>query len=782
MMANKMNLYLNQIKYCSIGIFSISCLFLSGHLIANEDNVLYTENGINVQKVPSWSPLGGGSVQYVRTRAQTTIQKKTAQHQGEVNRQVEQVVKPAKQLIKEESTETIAVKEPIKETFSIKELESRENAIDRLNTKPTIQTRKLHVRIEDDRYGAQALLEQLKLTNLEQKRQKKAEDLKLAPGKQVVDDSKKQSVKKIAKLKKINRRRHNPEDTVIKQLNFQGANILDVSKALSDISGLNFVSTEQAAKKNVTVFLQDISVINALETITKNSGLWYRKDKRSGVYRIMTTQEYARDLVVYREDITKIFRLLHPNPMQIANAIQDLYPNRVILSLGMFDDTFLQPIGQGGAARSTGIGRSNNSRGRGLGGGGLGGGGLGGGGLRGNQQGLNTTLDATKQDLASQVTSEQLSNLESRQGNLNANNSVSTEQLAGFTKGQQPIFVTLAREQDLMIVRTSDLAAMKDIESLVKALDLPTKQVLLEMKILSLDVGDFYRRATDLDFMPNAELRQGPLTDQPKNPLGTIAPINQSTTSTIGGTTITQDGVVNLGVSHILGLGNFALEGGTFVYQFLSDKIRARIQLLQQNNRINTLSSPILLTANKKPARVFVGVEQVVTTGFEAVTGTTNGLVATNPAIVPITEIRDIGNTLQVQPNINGDKTVTLLVQQDASTLVRGASAIPIPVGNTVQSFNVDSVRTSNIQGTVVAKDGLTIAIGGLIDATDSIEEQSVPFISEFPIIGELFKREVKEKSKRELILLITPHIIDTPNESDDISRDVVEPLTETEW
>jgi general secretion pathway protein D len=229
-------------------------------------------------------------------------------------------------------------------------------------------------------------------------------------------------------------------------------------------------------------------------------------------------------------------------------------------------------------------------------------------------------------------------------------------------------------------------------------------------------------------------------------------------------------------------LGNFALEGGTFVYQFMNDKIRARIQLLQENNRINTLSSPILLATNNKPARVFVGTEQVVTTGFDAISGAANSVSVGAPAIIPVTEIRNIGNTLQVMPKINADGTVTLLIQQDSSSLLRGASTIPIPVGSNIQSFNVDSVRTSNIQGTVVAKNGLTVAIGGLIDTNDSESEQKVPLLGDIPFIGELFKRKVKSKGKRELMLLITPHIIDTPHNGENVSRDAFAPIMDQEW
>jgi general secretion pathway protein D len=82
----------------------------------------------------------------------------------------------------------------------------------------------------------------------------------------------------------------------------------------------------------------------------------------------------------------------------------------------------------------------------------------------------------------------------------------------------------------------------------------------------------------------------------------------------------------------------------------------------------------------------------------------------------------------------------------------------------------------------VQAKDGLTIAIGGLIDTSDREEEQSVPILSEFPILGEFFKRKVQQKSKRELLLLITPHIIETAHQGEDLSRDAIEPIMGQEW
>jgi general secretion pathway protein D len=576
------------------------------------------------------------------------------------------------------------------------------------------------------------------------------------------------------------------ENAVISKIEFKQANMLDVARALSDMSGLNIVTTDAAAKKNVTVFLQNISVKNALDIISKNSGLWYRYDKTAKNYRIMTTDEYQSDLVIYRDDVTRVYDIMHPNPFVIANAIKDLYGNRVRLSIGVEDNTSMGNFGAAGAVAATtrNVGGNNSS-------------------LNSSRQnnnsqnpngagGNNNETGSERVVISEKLSSEKIAKIEEQLRSQNGDKTISTEILRDVSAQEQPIYVTLNREHSFVVVRTSDVQAIKDIEDLIKQMDRPTQQVLLEMKILSLDVGDTYRQGVDIDYIPDSTEVRGPTTDQDRNPLHTTAgtqstSTNTSTNTDSNGNTSTSTGtttgtIARGGVRNILGLGNFALEGGTFVYQFMNDNIRARIQLLQTNNKINTLSSPILLATNNKPARVFVGTEQVITTGFDAVAGGANAVSTGSPAVIPVTEVRNVGNTLQIMPKINANGTVTLMIQQDSSSILTGASSIPVIVGSTVQRFSVDSVKTSNIQGTVVAKDGLTVAIGGLIDTTESEEEQKVPLLGDIPLLGELFKRKATTKGKRELLLLITPHIIANPQDAEDLTRDAIEPISDQEW
>jgi general secretion pathway protein D len=529
------------------------------------------------------------------------------------------------------------------------------------------------------------------------------------------------------------------EDAIISKLEFKQANMVDVVRALADMSGLNIVATDEAAKKTVTVFLQNISVKDALDTISKNSGLWYRQDKTSKTYRIMSTVEFQSDMVVYREDVTKIFNLMHPNPVIVATAIRDIYGDRVRLSLGVEDTTTIGGFAAGTTQTTTtsNFNRNGNS---------------------GNRTSSRTTTTRTGQPattgvggigvesdraVTDRLTPEQLDKLTDRLVEYGDVRTIASEALKGISRSEQPIYITLNREHNLLIVRTTDMEAVKDIEYLIKEMDRPTPQVLLEMKVLELTSGDSFRQSFSLS-------------------------------GTSGDGTGKHD--------QTFGLGNFPVEGGSLVYTYMSKVISARLELLEKNNHVNTLSSPILLASNNKMSKVFVGQERVIVTGIASTLSLVSNGVVTPGLVTPVTEVREIGNTLQILPKINADRSVTLIIQQDSSTVTVGGGTIPIVANNVVQNFNIDTVNISKIEGTVVAKDGLTVAIGGLIGSSTSNNVQKVPFLGDIPILGQLFQRKDNSTTKSELILLITPHIITAPSEAEDVTRDAVEIISEQEW
>ena len=123
-----------------------------------------------------------------------------------------------------------------------------------------------------------------------------------------------------------------------------GRSVREIIDLLSESSGLNIVATPEAAEKTVTLTLRNVRVIDAIEIMAKISSLWYREEETTGTIRLMTTEQFQEDLVVFRNDATRVFTLLHPNALTIAMTIRNLYGPRVVLSPQFFDDDIMVGI------------------------------------------------------------------------------------------------------------------------------------------------------------------------------------------------------------------------------------------------------------------------------------------------------------------------------------------------------------------------------------------------------------------------------------------------------
>ncbi|MBL4849642.1 MAG: hypothetical protein JKY65_29275, partial [Planctomycetes bacterium] len=350
--------------------------------------------------------------------------------------------------------------------------------------------------------------------------------------------------------------------------------------------------------------------------------------------------------------------------------------------------------------------------------------------------------DDRSQRLTGDLTAERLARLEEREGRITGGD------LEGATETRPVIAVTVNQRHNLIVVRTSDAEALEEVEALVLELDRPTAQVLLEVKILEVRLGDDFRSVFDADWI-DGPVQNNLATGKPANPLVS------------GANTVLQQ---------VGAAGNFPLSGGTLIYQFLNDHVRLRLQLMARENRLAVLATPLLLCANSESARIFVGEERPLVRNFELQSTTTNGVVTNT--VVPTVDLRDIGNTLRIVPNINADRSVTLSIVQDISSVNIGGAALPVPSGSGgISTFSVDTVNTANLEVTVVAKDGLTIAIGGLIRKELVDRQEGIPYLMDLPLIGWLFGETVRAESQRELVLLITPHVLMTPAESAARSR-----------
>lgn len=515
------------------------------------------------------------------------------------------------------------------------------------------------------------------------------------------------------------------DKTTIASVEFLDTTVGDAIRILTEISGLNIIATEKARKKRVSLFLSDITIKDALESLSSITGLWYRHNRETGVYILMTTEEYSKDVVISRTEYTKTFIMKHHNIASTAEIIESLYGIRVQVTepspdIGSYeldesiDDT---TGGTGGNSTSGGNRTSGNQRNP-----------------RNqrnnfnNRAGFNSNRGSNDQDneLAKieSLTPSQFSMLQTDGAMVETINESLIANVSQQLKAT--IYVTYNELHNLLFIRSSDEDALESIAQLIKEIDKPAKQVLLQMKILRVSLDDQHKSVFDYQYSNSSET---------------------------------------------LGLGNSVFTGGTLAYQHISDSLVTTIEMLDSDGKVETLSTPLLLASDNKVAEIFLGEERLLIRGVNQTNlQNSQGNVVGNGFSVD-TEIREIGNSLKIWPRINDDGTVTLDIAQEISSVNEGATSIPL--GPNSGTFPVDSVNVSELNLTAVAKDGLAIAVGGLISVSTSDRSDRVPFLGRIPALGVLFRKDVKSNTKSELILMITPHILHTPEDAQRIRAEL---------
>lgn len=191
-------------------------------------------------------------------------------------------------------------------------------------------------------------------------------------------------------------------------------------------------------------------------------------------------------------------------------------------------------------------------------------------------------------------------------------------------------------------------------------------------------------------------------------------------------------------------------DGGLFFSLVRSRaQILARVNALASNNRLQVLSSPRLVTASGKPAVISVGTQVPIITAQE----TASGQVGGNTSILQSIQYRDTGVILNVEPVINSNRRVELNVSQTVSS----AQA------NNLSGVQSPLIINRSLQTTLSLNDGETVLLGGMIQENYSKGDSGIPYLKDIPIFGNLFKSGSRSIDRTELIVLITPYIIDGP-------------------
>lgn len=300
--------------------------------------------------------------------------------------------------------------------------------------------------------------------------------------------------------------------------------------------------------------------------------------------------------------------------------------------------------------------------------------------------------------------------------------------------------VTVDERTNTLIVK--DVAnSIENIRTLIGKIDIPVRQVMIEARIVS---------ATD-SFSKEIGVRWGILSNGAANNRNLLVGGSNQTlwdlknfdveTTTVNGQTVSYPSYDisrpdNLNVD--LGVANPA---GSIAFGLLSMSdvmLDLELSALQADNRGEVISTPKILTADKQTAKVSSGTQ--IPYQEASASGATT------------TSFREAALSLEATPNITPDGKIglQLLITNGTPTIINNQVAI-----------NEDSISTN-----VIIEDGQTVVLGGVFRNRTNNGVDKVPFLGDLPYIGRAFRKDVRSNNKEELLIFVTPKLI-----NDGISR-----------
>ena len=239
---------------------------------------------------------------------------------------------------------------------------------------------------------------------------------------------------------------------------------------------------------------------------------------------------------------------------------------------------------------------------------------------------------------------------------------------------------------------------------------------------------------------------------------------------TIGGTHFKGNIQNSLGklITAAPGLNSGAL-GGLSMVLFHPDDITALINALASRGKVNILSSPRLLVRDQEEANIEVGSEIPIATSTTYIpTAATADLQPTQTQSI---QYKTVGIKLKIKPTISEEKTVVLDLEQEVSSL----GTKPTQVGGLdYPSFDTTKTKTS-----IVVPDKQGIVIGGIMEETKDKGYSGIPLLSSLPILGALFRYETDTITKKELVIIITPHVVVNQTEGEKLTGEFLDRFKE---
>lgn len=296
------------------------------------------------------------------------------------------------------------------------------------------------------------------------------------------------------------------------------------------------------------------------------------------------------------------------------------------------------------------------------------------------------------------------------------------------------------RTNSLLLMGTKgDLAALEDV---IDRLDTMLAQVLIESVILEIGLSknleygvDWLQRSMTVYEDEVKGPGGGVAVKKPVYAYGGVQRLNSATAFRSGDS-------VNRDNSNI---GAGALTYFTTIFDLNIDAV---IRMAAGSSDAKILSTPVILTTDNTEAKIIVGEERPV------VTSTSTSTAGQQTSAY---EYRNIGINLTVTPRINPQRFVVMEISQTADN-VGGFEVID---GN-----NVPIITKREMKAQIAVDSRATIALGGLVSSDRRKSRAKVPILGDIPILGTLFRSDTEKNNRTELLVLLTPYVLTTPEET----------------
>lgn len=461
-------------------------------------------------------------------------------------------------------------------------------------------------------------------------------------------------------------------------LELQGVSIIDVLKLISKKTGLNIVAGKNV-EGNISLFMQNVPVREALQTILESHGFAFTEE--GNVIRVMTMEDYqqkygrpyqdrrvTRSFHLNYADAEKLSALLAQKKSAAGDLLIESRTNTVIIT------DFPEVMEE-----------------------------------------MELVIRESDLPQESRVFVLQYARVEDVE-----------EKVKAFMEGSRGSY-QIDKRSNRIFVR--DIPAhMNAVEELIESFDVKLPQVLIQARIVEVQLSDNYRQGIDWTYVAE---EAGSFDG-----ISAAAPFLASAGGAGTLTTLT------------LGAGQ--------------DDLKLVMNALSRIGKTNTLSSPRLTVLNNEEAKLAVATREPVVSQ-SVVQSTNSATVADNIQFV------DVGVTLEVTPMISKDQYVRLKIRPQVSSSGTPVELEGVSQGSdtTFTRTRIPVVTTQELETSVFVKSGTTIIIGGLIQDRQDKQTDKVPLLGSIPLLGKVFQSKSHAFVKTELVVFLTPVILrpdaDTP-------------------